>query len=45
MGLVDLLKYNENNTTETKDLLENILNSAEDLDAVIRNIAQKTYYK
>ena len=45
MGLIDLLKYNENSTPETKDLLENILNSAEDLDAVIRNIAQKTYYK
>ncbi|MCL6218879.1 PAS domain S-box protein [Zunongwangia pacifica] len=45
MGLVELLKYTENNPKETKDLLENILNSAEDLDAVIRNIAQKTYYK
>ncbi|MFC6860145.1 PAS domain S-box protein [Zunongwangia atlantica] len=43
MGLIDLLKYSENNHEETKDLLEKILNSAEDLDAVIRNIAEKTY--
>ena len=45
MGLIDLLKYSENNSTETKYLLENILNSAEDLDAVIRNIAEKTNFR
>ena len=43
MGLIDLVRFSENNAEETKDLLEKILNSAEDLDAVIRNIAEKTY--
>ena len=43
MGLIELLKISENNPEETNDILKKILNSAEDLDAVVRNIAEKTY--
>ncbi|WBL26944.1 PAS domain-containing protein [Zunongwangia sp. HGR-M22] len=43
MGLVQLIKHDKKNAVENEDLLEKLLNSADDLDAIVRKIAEKTY--
>ncbi len=42
IGLVDLLKNYKNDLENVDEILENILNSSKELDAIIRKIAQKT---
>ena len=42
MGLVDLLMNYRNDLDNIEELLENILNSANELDGIIRNIAVQT---
>jgi len=42
MGLIDLLKTQRNNLDNIDDIIDNILNSSEELDKVIRKITNKT---
>ncbi len=42
MGLIDLLKNYKNDLDNVDEILENILNSSQELDAIIRKIAIKT---
>ncbi|MBZ9631460.1 PAS domain S-box protein [Salegentibacter sp. LM13S] len=42
MGLIDLLKNQRNNLDNIEEIIDNILNSSEELDKVIRKITIKT---
>jgi len=42
MGLIDLLKYEKDDVDSIREILDNILSSAKELDTVIRNISNKT---
>ncbi|PRX44098.1 PAS domain S-box protein [Salegentibacter salegens] len=42
MGLIDLLKNQKNNLDNIEEIIDNILNSAEELDKVVRRITNKT---
>ena len=42
MGLIELLKNQRNNLDNIEEIIDNILNSSEELDKVIRKITIKT---
>ncbi|MDT0649319.1 PAS domain-containing protein [Autumnicola edwardsiae] len=44
MGIIDLMQHGGLKTGEKEELLENILESAEEIDSIIRQIADKTNF-